>query len=116
VSNEQSPGFIAWPGNWCACLVRQLVRNRAEADDVVAETFAKILDLLRRGGGPDDAFRPYRWRASAGRCSAWVSRERKATSVAPATPVRFPSSDVAKQTTWMPLPGCWSDMNAASIS
>jgi DNA-directed RNA polymerase specialized sigma24 family protein len=35
------------------------VRNRSEADDVVAETFAKILDLLHRGGGPDDAFRPY---------------------------------------------------------
>jgi RNA polymerase sigma factor (sigma-70 family) len=40
-------------------LARQLVRNRAEADDVVAETFAKILGLLHRGGGPDDAFRPY---------------------------------------------------------
>ena len=40
-------------------LARQLVRNRAEADDVVAETFAKILDLLHRGGGPNDAFRPY---------------------------------------------------------
>jgi RNA polymerase sigma factor (sigma-70 family) len=40
-------------------LARQLVRNRAEADDVVAETFAKILDLLHRGGGPYDAFRPY---------------------------------------------------------
>ena len=26
---------------------------------MVAETFAKILDLLHRGGGPDDAFRPY---------------------------------------------------------
>ncbi len=40
-------------------LARQLVRGQAEADDVVAETFAKILDLLRRGGGPDGAFRPY---------------------------------------------------------
>jgi RNA polymerase sigma factor (sigma-70 family) len=40
-------------------LARQLVRWRAEADDVVAETFAKILDLLRRGGGPEGAFRPY---------------------------------------------------------
>ena len=40
-------------------LARQLVRNRAEADDVVAEIFAKILALLHRGGGPDDAFRPY---------------------------------------------------------
>jgi len=40
-------------------LARQLVRGQAEADDVVAETFAKILDLLRRGGGPDGTFRPY---------------------------------------------------------
>ena len=40
-------------------LARQLVRGRAEADDVVAETFAKIWSLLHRGGGPDDAFRPY---------------------------------------------------------
>ncbi len=40
-------------------LARQLVRGQAEADNVVAETFAKILDLLRRGGGPEGAFRPY---------------------------------------------------------
>lgn len=49
-------------------LARQLVRNRAEADDVVAEIFAKILDLLHRGGGPDDAFRPYL--LTAVRCAA----------------------------------------------
>ena len=30
-------------------LARQLMRGQAEADDVVAETFAKILDLLRAG-------------------------------------------------------------------
>jgi RNA polymerase sigma factor (sigma-70 family) len=40
-------------------LARRLMRGQAEADDVVAETFAKILDLLRRGGGPEGAFRPY---------------------------------------------------------
>src|ERR1700685_2340009 len=40
-------------------LARQLVRGPAEADDVVAESFAKVLDLLRRGGGPEGAFRPY---------------------------------------------------------
>lgn len=44
------------------------MRNRAEADDVVAEIFAKILDLLHRGGGPDDAFRPYL--LTAVRCAA----------------------------------------------
>ena len=40
-------------------LAGQLVRGPAEADDVVAESFAKVLDLLRRGGGPEGAFRPY---------------------------------------------------------
>ncbi|MBV9445238.1 MAG: sigma-70 family RNA polymerase sigma factor [Streptosporangiaceae bacterium] len=40
-------------------VARQLVRGRAEADDIVAEAFAKVLDQLRRGGGPDGGFRPY---------------------------------------------------------
>jgi RNA polymerase sigma factor (sigma-70 family) len=40
-------------------LARQLVRGRAEADDVVAESFARVLAQLKRGGGPDSAFRPY---------------------------------------------------------
>ena len=40
-------------------LARQLARGPAEVDDVVADTFAKVLDLIRRGGGPQDAFRPY---------------------------------------------------------
>src|SRR5688572_29474839 len=38
-------------------LARQLVRSAAEAEDVVAETFTRILDLTRRGGGPKEAFR-----------------------------------------------------------
>jgi RNA polymerase sigma factor (sigma-70 family) len=40
-------------------LARQLVHGRAEADDIVADAFAKVLDQLRRGRGPDGAFRPY---------------------------------------------------------
>src|SRR5579875_2955652 len=40
-------------------LARQLVRGQAEVDDVVAETFSKVLDVMRRGGGPQEAFRPY---------------------------------------------------------
>jgi RNA polymerase sigma factor (sigma-70 family) len=40
-------------------LARQLVGSRAEADDLVAEAFAKVLDVLRGGGGPDAAFRAY---------------------------------------------------------
>jgi len=35
------------------------MRGRADAEDVVAEAFVRVLDQLRRGGGPDSAFRPY---------------------------------------------------------
>ncbi|MEV0150979.1 MULTISPECIES: sigma-70 family RNA polymerase sigma factor [unclassified Nonomuraea] len=40
-------------------LARQLVRGEEEIEDVVAEAFTKILDLVGRGGGPGDAFRTY---------------------------------------------------------
>ena len=40
-------------------MAAQLVRGPAEIDDVVSEAFANVLDLLQRGGGPADAFRPY---------------------------------------------------------
>jgi DNA-directed RNA polymerase specialized sigma24 family protein len=38
-------------------LARQL--SSSDADDLVAEAFAKLLPLLRSGGGPDLAFRAY---------------------------------------------------------
>ena len=38
-------------------MARQLTGSRAEADDLVAEAFARVLDMLRSGGGPDTAFR-----------------------------------------------------------
>ncbi|HCT80017.1 MAG TPA: hypothetical protein DGT23_26320 [Micromonosporaceae bacterium] len=40
-------------------MARALARNRADADDLVAESFARMLSVLRAGGGPDIAFRPY---------------------------------------------------------
>jgi RNA polymerase sigma factor (sigma-70 family) len=40
-------------------LARRLSRSPAEADDLVAEAFAKVLDTLRGGRGPDSAFRAY---------------------------------------------------------
>jgi RNA polymerase sigma factor (sigma-70 family) len=39
-------------------LARQLVRG-PDADDLVAEAFAKVLSVLQGGGGPDVAFRAY---------------------------------------------------------
>ncbi|MEB3368084.1 RNA polymerase sigma factor [Saccharopolyspora mangrovi] len=41
------------------CLAMQVATVPADADDLVSEAFAKILDVLRRGGGPDRAFRAY---------------------------------------------------------
>ncbi|MFI7118508.1 sigma-70 family RNA polymerase sigma factor [Amycolatopsis sp. NPDC049868] len=40
-------------------LARQLARSSSEADDLVSEAFAKVLDTLRGGKGPDAAFRAY---------------------------------------------------------
>ncbi|THV43137.1 sigma-70 family RNA polymerase sigma factor [Glycomyces buryatensis] len=40
-------------------LARILARDSASADDLVSETFAKLLHTFREGGGPDLAFRPY---------------------------------------------------------
>lgn len=39
-------------------LARHLIEGDA-AEDAVQETFAKVLDVLRRGGGPQSGFRPY---------------------------------------------------------
>src|SRR5580698_2512284 len=40
-------------------LASHLPRGSASADDVVDWAFAQVLDAIRRGGGPTDAFRPY---------------------------------------------------------
>jgi len=40
-------------------LARQLTGCPAEVDDLVAEAFTRLFSTLRRGGGPDSAFRAY---------------------------------------------------------
>jgi RNA polymerase sigma factor (sigma-70 family) len=40
-------------------MARQVTKSPAEADDVVSEAFAKVLDLLRDQRGPTSAFRAY---------------------------------------------------------
>jgi RNA polymerase sigma factor (sigma-70 family) len=40
-------------------LARQLARSPTEADDLVSDAFAELLDTLRSGRGPDTAFRAY---------------------------------------------------------
>ncbi|MEV0460506.1 sigma-70 family RNA polymerase sigma factor [Catellatospora methionotrophica] len=40
-------------------LARVLSTDHADADDLIADTFTKVLAVLRKGGGPDTAFRAY---------------------------------------------------------
>jgi RNA polymerase sigma factor (sigma-70 family) len=40
-------------------VARRVARNGEQPDDLVAEAFARIIDVLRRGGGPTAGFRPY---------------------------------------------------------
>ena len=58
-------------------LARQLSRSPAEADDLVSEAFAKVLDTLRGGRGPDSAFRAYLLTALRHTAYDRTRRERK---------------------------------------
>src|SRR5579859_3326169 len=40
-------------------LARQIMKAPADVDDVVAETFARVLYAMKGGNGPAEAFRPY---------------------------------------------------------
>ncbi|MFF4122007.1 sigma factor [Microbispora rosea] len=40
-------------------LARQVVQGEDAVEDLLAETFARVLEAMRRGGGPACAFRPY---------------------------------------------------------
>ncbi len=46
-------------GDAARAAARALVGRRADFDDLVAEGFARVLNAIRRGGGPELAFRPY---------------------------------------------------------
>ncbi|WP_112264749.1 sigma-70 family RNA polymerase sigma factor [Lentzea terrae] len=80
-------------------LARQLARSQAEADDLVAEAFAKVLDTLRAGRGPDSAFRAYLLTALRHTAYDKTRRDKKVdltedmTDVAPA--VQFSDTAVA---------------------
>jgi RNA polymerase sigma factor (sigma-70 family) len=62
-----------------ARLARQLTGSPAEADDLVSEAFAKVLDVLRGGGGPDVAFRAYLLTTLRNCRYEWARRDRKLT-------------------------------------
>jgi len=68
---------------WC------LTRSAAEAEDVVAEVFTQILSVLRRGRGPEEAFRPYLLTCVRHGCAA---RSRRRLPIA-VDPTELPEHD-----------------------
>jgi DNA-directed RNA polymerase specialized sigma24 family protein len=68
-------------------LARDLVDSQPEADDVVAETFARVLDVVRAGGGPADGFRPYLLGAVRRVCYDRVRSQRTGAPAGPGGPL-----------------------------
>ncbi|MGW1680787.1 sigma-70 family RNA polymerase sigma factor [Saccharopolyspora sp. NPDC002376] len=58
-------------------MARQVAKSAAEADDLVSEAFAKVLDTLRDGRGPNTAFRAYLLTALRHTAYDRTRRERK---------------------------------------
>jgi len=58
-------------------LAYALVRDPTDAQDLVAETFAKVLATLRRGRGPQRAFRAYLLTALRHASASRAARERR---------------------------------------
>jgi DNA-directed RNA polymerase specialized sigma24 family protein len=92
-------------------LARCLVPAR-DADDLVAETFGLILDVMLDGGGPADAFRPYLLNALRRVSSDWLGGQADAAQVPdPGEPLIEPAvaglarSQVAQA--FRSLPGRW---------
>jgi RNA polymerase sigma factor (sigma-70 family) len=104
-------------------LAMQLSSSSADADDLVADAFAKVLAALLAGGGPDASFRPYlliavrhaaydrtrgRKRREPADGAEEVPRSTKATSVAPTNDSPVEKLDQAlAATAFATLPERW---------
>ncbi|MBO2988880.1 sigma-70 family RNA polymerase sigma factor [Leucobacter tardus] len=54
---------VLWERHYSAALVAaRRMSSKLDADDVVSEAFLKVFEILKRGGGPHGAFRPYLYR------------------------------------------------------
>lgn len=58
-------------------MAKQVASTPADVDDLVAEAFANVLDVLRRGGGLDTAFRAYLLTTIRNLATAVNSRDRR---------------------------------------
>lgn len=59
LDNQEAYAALFTRYTYAAHRLARHLGQREEAEDVVAEAFAQVLDLVRRGKGPDRAFRAY---------------------------------------------------------
>lgn len=67
------------------CATR-FARDRHAADDLVAEAFARVLYVLRKGGGPEQAFRAYLMTTLRHLAGEWGATERRSLAVGDCEP------------------------------
>jgi RNA polymerase sigma factor (sigma-70 family) len=101
-------------------LAGALARDAAEADDLVAETFAKVLATLRSGRGPLVAFRAYLYTTLRHVCYHRARRDRRLeftddlTRYDAGVPFRDPALDRLERTyaarAFRQLPARWRDV------
>lgn len=63
-----------------------------EPDDLVQESFARILQALRSGNGPSGAFRPYLYTTIRNTAASWASRGRPAVPLEHLTDEHVPTT------------------------
>lgn len=66
-----------------------LAADSAEREDLVAEGFARVLRILRAGGGPDEEFRPYLLTTLRNTMISWRRRDAHVAVVADVPEVTF---------------------------
>ncbi|MCW2769459.1 MAG: polymerase subunit sigma [Aeromicrobium sp.] len=59
VGNQQAYGALFARHSYAAHRLARHLGQKEDSEDVVSESFAQVLDLVRRGMGPDAAFRAY---------------------------------------------------------
>jgi RNA polymerase sigma factor (sigma-70 family) len=64
-------------------LARSLLRNQADADDVVSEVFASVFSVIQRGKGPRDGFAAYLMASVRNECYRAQRQLGRTTQVAP---------------------------------
>ncbi|MER7014050.1 sigma-70 family RNA polymerase sigma factor [Saccharopolyspora sp. NPDC000359] len=63
-------------------MAKQVAPTAADVDDLVAEAFANVLDVIKRGGGPGTAFRAYLLTTIRNLAAAATTRDRRVHLVA----------------------------------